>query len=87
MSLADSIYQFHVPTSSGEEKSLADYRVKVVLIVNTAGKCGFTPQYEGLQSLYDQYAERGLEIIAMPCNPVWRTRAGHKCRSARVFAS
>ena len=68
MSQADSIYQFHVPTSNGEEKSLADYQGKVVLIVNTASKCGFTPQYEGLQSLYDQYAERGLEIIAMPCN-------------------
>lgn len=68
MSLADSIYQFHVPTSNGEEKSLADYQGKVVLIVNTASKCGFTPQYEGLQSLYDQYSERGLEIIAMPCN-------------------
>jgi glutathione peroxidase len=68
MSLANSIYQFTVPTSSGDEKSLAEYQGKVLLIVNSASKCGFTPQYKGLQSLYDQYAQRGLEIIAMPCN-------------------
>ena len=68
MSNTDSIYQFNVPTSSGEEKSLEDYRGKVLLIVNTASKCGFTPQYEGLQTLYDQYTDRGLVIIAIPCN-------------------
>ena len=63
-----SIYDFSVPTSSGDEKPLQDYRGKVLLIVNTASKCGFTPQYEGLQALYDQYHERGLVVIAMPCN-------------------
>jgi len=68
MTNVDSIYQFNVPTSNGDEKSLADYQGKVLLIVNSASKCGFTPQYEGLQSLYDQYVGSGLVIIAMPCN-------------------
>jgi glutathione peroxidase len=68
MAQTHSVYEFSVPTSTGEEKSLEDYRGKVLLIVNTASKCGFTPQYQGLQSLYDQYAERGLLILAMPCN-------------------
>lgn len=68
MTETNSVYEFSVPTSTGEEKALEDYRGKVLLIVNTASKCGFTPQYQGLQSLYDQYAERGLVILAMPCN-------------------
>lgn len=68
MTQTHSVYRFSVPTGTGEEKSLEDYRGKVLLIVNTASKCGFTPQYQGLQSLYDQYAERGLLILAMPCN-------------------
>lgn len=68
MSQPDSIYDFSVPTSSGDEQALDAYKGKVVLIVNTASKCGFTPQYEGLQKLHDTYAERGLVIIALPCN-------------------
>lgn len=68
MSEANSIYEYSVPTSSGDQQSLKDYEGKVILIVNTASKCGFTPQYEGLQKLHDRYAEQGLEIIALPCN-------------------
>lgn len=68
MSEASSIYDFSVPTSTGDEQSLKAYEGKVMLIVNTASKCGFTPQYEGLQKLHDSYAQRGLEVIAMPCN-------------------
>ena len=63
-----SIYKFDLTTSNGEERSLSDYEGKVLPTVNTASKCGFTPQYAGLQSLYNQYAERGLVIIALPCN-------------------
>ncbi|HCC00563.1 MAG TPA: glutathione peroxidase [Ruminococcaceae bacterium] len=63
-----SIYDFSVKTMKGEEKSLADYKGKVLLIVNTATKCGFTPQYTGLQALYQKYAEQGLEILDFPCN-------------------
>lgn len=68
MPQASSIYEFSVPTSTGDEQSLKAYEGKVMLVVNTASKCGFTPQYEGLQKLHDSYAERGLQIIAMPCN-------------------
>ena len=68
MSETQSIYDFSVPTSAGDQQSLRDYQGKVVLIVNTASKCGFTPQYDGLQELHDKYSERGLVIVAMPCN-------------------
>ena len=68
MSEATSVYEFNVPTSTDEEQSLKAYEGKVMLIVNTASKCGFTPQYEGLQKLHNSYGELGLEIIAMPCN-------------------
>lgn len=63
-----SIYDFSVRDIQGNEKSMADYRDKVLLIVNTASKCGFTPQFEGLQSLYSDLQERGLEVLGFPCN-------------------
>lgn len=63
-----SIYDFKVKTRKGEEVSLENYRGKVLLIVNTATGCGFTPQYEGLENLYKKYHEKGLEILDFPCN-------------------
>lgn len=62
------IYQYKVPLISGEEKSLEDYRGKVLLIVNTASKCGFTGQYAGLQKLYEEYKGRGFEVLGFPAN-------------------
>lgn len=62
------VYDFTVKTKSGADKSLADYKGKVLLIVNTASKCGFTPQFEELQKLYDTYKEKGFEILGFPCN-------------------
>lgn len=63
-----NIYDFIVKTNKGEEKSLADYKGKVLIIVNTASKCGFTPQYKELQDLYNTYKDKGLEILGFPCN-------------------
>lgn len=63
-----SIYDFTVKTSQGKEKSLADYKGKVLLIVNTASKCGFTPQFDDLQKLYLAYKDKGFEILGFSCN-------------------
>ena len=71
-----SIYDFSVPTASGNEQPLADYKGRVLLIVNTASKCGFTPQYEGLQTLFDEYHEQGLTVIALPCNQFGKQEPG-----------
>ena len=62
------IYDFKVRNAKGVEVSMADYQGKVLLIVNTATGCGFTPQYEGLQDLYNKYKDKGLEILDFPCN-------------------
>ena len=62
------IYDFKVRNAKGVEVPIAEYQGKVLLIVNTATGCGFTPQYDGLQKLYDKYRNRGLEILDFPCN-------------------
>ncbi|ORX77814.1 peroxiredoxin [Anaeromyces robustus] len=63
-----SIYDIKVKNRQGEEVSLADFKDKVLIIVNTATGCGFTPQYEGLEKLYKEYHDKGLEILDFPCN-------------------
>ncbi len=63
-----AITDFTVTAADGGEVSLAAYRGKVLLIVNTASKCGFTPQYEGLEALHRTYGARGFEVLAFPCN-------------------
>ena len=62
------LYDLSAKLPGGGEQPLADYKGKVLLIVNTASKCGFTPQYEGLEELYRDYKDRGFEILAFPCN-------------------
>ena len=63
-----SIYDHQVETLSGETVSLRQYEGDVLLIVNTASKCGFTPQFQGLEALHRQYQDRGLRILGFPCN-------------------
>lgn len=63
-----SIYQYSVKNNTDKVVELANYKNKVLLVVNTASACGFTPQYKGLQKLHDEYQTQGLEILAFPCN-------------------
>lgn len=65
---SETIYSFSAKDIKGQEVSMDDYRGKVLLIVNTASKCGFTPQFEGLQSLHDELGGRGFEVLGFPCN-------------------
>jgi len=64
----DTPYGFAVRTLDGRDETLQSYRGRVLLIVNVASRCGFTPQYQGLESLYRRYAERGLSVLGFPCN-------------------
>ncbi len=63
-----TLYDITVKDNKGNDVSLSEYKGKVLIIVNTATGCGFTPQYEGLQNLYDKYKDKGLEILDFPCN-------------------
>lgn len=63
-----NIYKFQVEDNKGNNVELKDYKGKVLLIVNTATGCGFTPQYDGLQNLYEKYKDKGFEILDFPCN-------------------
>jgi glutathione peroxidase len=66
--MAASVYEFSAKDIEGKEQSLSSFRDKVLLIVNVASKCGYTPQYAGLEALYEKYKDRGLEVIGFPCN-------------------
>ena len=63
-----TIYDFQAELLEGEQKNLADYQGKVLLVVNTASQCGLTPQFEGLEKLYQDYQQQGLVILGFPCN-------------------
>ncbi len=63
-----SIYDFSAKTLAGKDVSLADWRGQVLLVVNTASKCGFTPQFEGLEKLYEELHPKGLTVLGFPCN-------------------
>lgn len=72
-----NIFEFRATSINSEEISLEDYKGKVILIVNTASKCGFTPQYEGLQKMYEKYLDKGFEILGFPCNQFGKQEPGN----------
>ena len=71
-----SLYNINVKTISGEDQALSQFEGKVLLIVNVASECGFTPQYSGLQNLYEKYKDQGLSILAFPSNDFGRQEPG-----------
>ncbi len=66
--MAESVYDFSLKTIDGQPMPLADYAGKVLLLVNVASECGFTPQYTSLQELYETYADKGLVLVGLPAN-------------------
>lgn len=78
-----TFYEHSVKTIDGREINLKDYEGKVVLVVNTASKCGFTPQYEGLERLYERYKDRGLVILGFPCNQFGAQEPGNEAEIAQ----
>ncbi|HJL17074.1 MAG TPA: glutathione peroxidase [Sandaracinaceae bacterium LLY-WYZ-13_1] len=74
--MSESIYDLEVETLDGETKSLRDYEGKVMLVVNTASQCGFTPQYAGLEKLHEKLADRGLAVLGFPCNQFGQQEPG-----------
>lgn len=80
------IYDYVVRTISGEEQSLAVYRDRVVLIVNVASQCGFTPQYGGLETLYRKYRDRGFVVLGFPCDQFGHQEPGDEAQ-IRTFCS
>lgn len=73
-----TVYNFSAKTITGEEACLRKYEGKVLVIVNVASKCGFTPQYKGLQALYEKYEKEGLEILGFPCNQFGAQEPGNE---------
>jgi glutathione peroxidase len=71
-----SIYDFSADSLSGTPVNLEQYRGKVLLIVNTASECGFTPQYKGLEALYRQFRDKGVEVLGFPCNQFGKQEPG-----------
>jgi len=74
--MKESVYDYKVKDINGKEVSMADFKDKVLLIVNVASTCGFTPQYKGLQRLYDKYNQQGLEVLGFPCNQFGKQEKG-----------
>lgn len=80
--MSPSIYHFEVKNIQGETLPLETYQGKVLLIVNTASKCGFTPQYDGLEKIYKEYHAQGLEILGFPCNQFGAQEPGSEAEIA-----
>jgi glutathione peroxidase len=74
--LLTTIYDFSALTLKGDKLSLSDFKGQVMLVVNTASKCGFTPQYAGLETLHEKYAKQGLAVLGFPCNQFGQQEPG-----------
>jgi glutathione peroxidase len=75
-----TVYDFTARTIEGGERSLADYRGKVLLVVNVASECGFTPQYEGLEALHERFKDRGFAVLGFPCNQFGAQEPGREAQ-------
>ena len=78
-----SIYDFKAIRNNGSELDFADYKGKVLMVVNTASKCGFTPQYKGLEALYQKYKDQGLVILGFPCDQFAHQEPGDDAQIAQ----
>jgi glutathione peroxidase len=76
ISMSSTVYNFSATSIEGQQIDLSTYKDKVLLIVNTASACGFTPQYKGLQALQDQYASKGFAVLGFPCNQFGQQEPG-----------
>ncbi|MXS84565.1 glutathione peroxidase [Nitrosomonas sp. HPC101] len=81
------IYDYDVKMIDGRNKLIGDYKGKVMLIVNTASQCGFTPQYQGLEALYRRYKDQGLIVLAFPCNQFGHQEPGNEREIQEFCAS
>lgn len=85
--MAQDIYHHHAKTLDGKDVRLEDWKGKVLLVVNVASKCGFTPQYTGLEELYQRFDERGFAVLGFPCNQFGKQEPGDAAEIARFCST
>lgn len=85
--MPDDIYHHHARTLDGRDVSLGDWRGQVLLIVNVASKCGFTPQYAGLEALYQRFHDKGFAVLGFPCNQFGKQEPGDEAEIARFCST